>query len=217
MKSQINRLHLFCITILVLLGTSLACGVELSPTVWTSINDSPIDGTGDSFNIEAGLLQRMVAGMLPADTVNSSVILEYDISGFAGQTISQATLDLGIDALIFDDPQIRAFDLFFYTGNGTADLTDLSITATYLDTLAYSVGSSSVFSIDVSSELSLMLDADEQFLGFRIDPIGSRNPASMINSTPLLNIDQVASSVPEPATVLMLSLGSVVFLGGRKK
>ena len=96
-------------------------------------------------------------------------------------------------------------------------MTDLSITATYLDTLAYSVGSSSVFSIDVSSELSLMLDADEQFLGFRIDPIGSRNPASMINSTPLLNIDQVASSVPEPATVLMLSLGSVVFLGGRKK
>jgi hypothetical protein len=188
----------------------------LSPSAYASISDSPIDGSGDAFNADPGALERMTAGLAPADTISSSVILEYDISSLAALDISTAVLDLALEPVVLTDPQIRAFDIFLYSANGIAELADLSAPATYLDTIAYSASAPAAFSIDLTAQLQASIDAAEQFLGLRVEPIGSRNPASIVSVAPVLTYDSVASSVPEPATVLILGIGAMLLMGGRK-
>lgn len=219
-RSQSIFLPVFRLVTVLLLaaltGMNDAHAVTVAPSAWASIHDGPIDGGGDGFNSDSGLLASMVAGLPAEAAYKDIVIVEYDLSPFAGQTLAEVTLDFEVEALDLAEPQLRAFDLFTYSGNGTADLGDFSRGATYVDTVGYTVGTTGSFSIDVLAEAEAILAGGGAFLGVRVDPIGSRNPASLIAATAVLNVSMSITPIPEPATILVLGLGSAVLLRKRR-
>ncbi len=211
----------FPVPVIVVIGAVVLCfamaageagAVMATPSSWQSIHDGPVDGVGDGFNSDAGLLGRMLAGLAPGDTYQDRLLVEFDLSAFSNQELGQVTLDFEIDPLDATEPAVRAFDIFFYASDGTVELGDFGIAADYLDTIAYTVGQPGSFSIDALAETEDLLAGGDSFIGFRIEPIGSRNPASIIYSQPILNIETAISPVPEPATVLLLGLGAVVLV-----
>ncbi len=218
-KSRVIFLPVFCLTAVMLLvtatGQNSAQAVTVTPSAWASIHDGPIDGTADGFNAEPGQLASMVSGLSPEQAYKDVVIVEYDLSLFAGESLAQVTLDFEVQAYDLSNPQLRAFDVFSYSGDGSAELSDLAVGANYVDTVGYTVGTTGSFSIDILSEAQAIIDGAGGFLGVRIEPIGSRNPASLITAAPVLNVATTVSPIPEPATIFVLGLGAAVLM--RKK
>jgi len=218
-KNRVIFSPLFCLTAVMLLVAATcqnsAQAVTVTPSSWASIHDGPIDGTADGFNTEPGRLAGMVSGLSPEQAYKDVVVVEYDLSPFAGEPLAQVSLDFEVQAYDLSNPQLRAFDVFSYSGDGSAELSDLAVGASYVDTVGYTIGSTGSFSIDILSEAQAIIDGAGDFLGIRIEPIGSRNPASLITAAPVLNVATTVSPIPEPATILVLGLGAAVLM--RKK
>ncbi len=213
MKSHKQFLPVFLVSILTTLtfegvfGVGKLSAATLYPSIRTSIEDKPVDGFGDSLHFEEygewRVLKRVIAHQPEWNTVERRVILEYDVSSFAGQVLEEATLNFSICANNFIDPKVRAFDIFLYSGNGIAELDDFSVEDYFVDTVAYTVPETASFSIDIILEAQYIWDDGGSFLGIKVVPLGSHNPTSVICDNPFLTIE----AVPEPSTLLLLGLG----------
>lgn len=178
--------------------------VTLSPSVVASIHDEPLDGVGDSFNVEPfeGLLRQQ-------SYREDRAILEFDLGSFVGQSLEQAMLDFEIHVNNAGGSQFREFDLFVYSGNGMADLFDFAIAGTLVATVGYSVPDHyGTFNLDILGTAQEILDGGGSFVGVRVDPIGSDNFPSILSNSSF-------TVVPEPATVCLLGLGTLALLRKR--
>ena len=101
------------------LGVSTAWADELTPVVVASIHDEPLDGYGDYFNDPPfeGLLRQL-------SYREDRAIQEYDVSPYAGMTVTSATISGTIYVNNGAGSWPRVFDFILYHGNGQADVSD---------------------------------------------------------------------------------------------
>ena len=185
-------------------GSDLFSAVVISPSVRVSIADAIIndgeqlDGAGDFFNDGGshggfhGLLRRI-------PWVEDRAILEFDLSSFSNTLLTSATIDFTISANNFSGSQYREFDLYLYVGNGIADISDFSISGTYISSIGYSVDDREQhFRLDVFNATQAILNNGAGFLGIRFNPIGDDNSPSLVEPNVSLTL------VPEPSTYSLL-------------
>ncbi|MDY6783264.1 MAG: PEP-CTERM sorting domain-containing protein [Cyanobacteriota bacterium] len=203
------------------IGVNSVRAAIITPSVRASIQDQQIDGIIDSFNSSPfeGLLRRALP---PARFVEDRAIVEFDLNTFAGQELLQSQLDFTLFSNNSGGDQIRLFDVILYSGNGTAELSDFSIAGTTVAQVRFLVSESPTrFNLDILSPVQSILDSGSNFVGVRLNPIGTRNfPTILGNSTLTATPISEPEPVPEPATVLGLAtaLGfGVLFNRGNSK
>ena len=143
---------------------SMAWADDLTPVVVASIHDEPRDGFGDYLN------DPPLVGLLRAvSSREDRAIQEYDVSAYAGMTVTSAR----ISGRIFNNNAAgtwpRVFDFLLYEGNGQADVTDFEIPSTGFGT-AYWPGPTPPlsFSFGVTPHVQALLDSGTQYVGFKV-------------------------------------------------
>ena len=156
----------------------------LAPAVAASIHDEPLNGFGDTFN--GGDDDRLIQ---QGATSEDRVIAEFGVGFLAGKTLTEATLDLTFETIDPGGGSSAVLGVYFYEGNGSADLSDFSTPATMAYSLGLMTSSAPVdFSLDFRDRLQGFLDAGGTFFGIRID---------LLFDTPLaLRLTDVSLLVP---------------------
>ena len=167
---------------------AVAWADDLTPVVVASIHDEPRDGFGDYLNGSPfeGLLRAV-------SSREDRAIQEYDVSAYAGMTVTSAT----ISGTIFNNNAggtwPRAFDFLVYEGNGQADVTDFEIPSTGFGT-AYWPGPTPPlsFSFDVTTHVQALLDGGAQYVGLKVVGVSDNLfPSILDDDSALLTIEAV--------------------------
>ena len=126
----------------------------------------PRDGLGDSFNALEGLIREL-------QSREDRAILEYDVSGFAGQTVTRAVFDGRVTVNNSQDNGPRTFDFLVYEGNGRPDLSDFEIDATFIGSGSYHPPDDMFFdfSFDVTSQVRTVIDSSKYCSGVVASPV----------------------------------------------
>ena len=146
--------------VLALSGTAHAD--DLSPVVAFSVLDQPLDGNGNTINAFTGLIRTQ-------STRADRAMQEFDVSAFAGFTVTSAT----ISGTIFNNNAggtfPRTFDFQLYTGNGVADVSDYEISAASVGNASWAAPTPPLeFSYDVTSAVQNLLDGGATFIGLKV-------------------------------------------------
>jgi len=169
-----------------LLVAAPASADDLLPTIKASIHDAPPDGLGDSFNTSPfeGLLRE-------TSTQEDRAILEYDVSAFAGFTLTSATIAGTVFVNNAFDNGERTFDFLIYEGNGAAELTDFEIPADVVGSGSYAPPSDTSFdfSFDVLAEVQAIIDAGGDWVGLKVDPTSSPNFPNILDDETTLSLE----------------------------
>ena len=152
--------------------------------------------------------------LLPFLSVNGSIedraVLQFDLSGLAGPLPGPATLELPLQNL---DPGGPAGVIDVFTFFGTGAVTPDQFNA---GTFFTSVGNnaSGVEHVDVTGAVQAAVGAGQPFLGFRLSTATGDRYVLGPPFTPTGPSLTVSTAViPEPSTVLLLSLGSLGLVG----
>jgi len=180
------RTTIFLTSICALAAGPVAQADDLLPAVKASIHDEPKDGLGDEFNGSPfeGLLRE-------TSSQEDRAILEYDVSGFAGFTLTSATIAGTVSVNNAFDNGERTFDFLIYEANGAADLTDFEIAATVVGSGSYAppADTSFDFEFDVLEEVQAILDAGGDWVGLKVDPTSSPNFPSILDDETTLTLE----------------------------
>jgi len=157
---------------------------DLSPVVVASIHDEPLDGYGDSFNDAwPGLLRQQ-------SYREDRAIQEYDVSPYAGMTVTSATISGTIYVNNSGGTWPRVFDFTIYDGNGQADLSDFEIPGTVVGVETWQQDTGPLyFSFDVTAEVQALLDAGGEFVGLKVDPTSDNSFPSILDAAGVLSIE----------------------------
>ncbi len=143
--------------------------IDMPTAAVASINDSPIDGLGDSFNTTDSLL-RQIDPDRGTPSKEDRAIVEVDVSSLAGADLASATLNFTL-AINNHGGDEREFHVLAYPGNGTAELGDFSRPGILIgDVVLTTTGTA--YAMDVRSAIELLLAGGADSIGFRFDPIG---------------------------------------------
>lgn len=207
MKTNYLRLKLIFLVTASLLTSGFAenaRALTITPSILASIHDESLDGFGDSFNTSPfeGLLRQQAFR-------EDRAILEFDLSSIYNTNILEATLTFDLIVNNAGGSQFREFDIFLYTGNGVADLFDFSSTDHIISTVGFFVSSGhSTYNLDIAIPLQNIIDASASFAGFVFDPLGDDNFPTIVTNSAV-----TASAVPEPSSILLLTIGLLALLG----
>jgi hypothetical protein len=188
----------YCIVLSVFLHIS----VLSAPAAEISIN--PTDVRGILGNMwDPFLLNFLAIAMFEDRTVEDRTVLEFDVSGLGG-TLPLVTLDV---SYVNSDPSPPdgIIDVFTFIGDGvvTAD----EFYAGGPTPFTSFVGGGVFASVDVTSSVQAAVDAGDRFIGFRLSTeTGDRYLLGSIVGKPV----PVLTVIPEPATILLLGLGSLI-------
>ena len=168
------------------LAATATAQTTVSPSVFASIHDAPMDGVGDSFN--ASPFEGLIREISPSQ--EDRAIQEFDVSAFVGQTLSSAVISGSVHVNNAFDNGVRTFDFQLYAGNGAADLADFHSPGVVVGSGSYHppVDSSFAFSFDITAELQTILDGGGNWLGLRVDPTSSPNFPNILGSGTVLTI-----------------------------
>jgi hypothetical protein len=138
-------------------------------------------------------------------SIEDRTVLEFDVRGLSGG-VPMATLDLDLRN---EDPGGPAgiIDVFTFAGTGTVT-PNLFGAGTFLTRFANS--QSGLEEVDVTAAVQAAVAAGEPFLGFRLSTTTS---ARFFLGPPFTPAGPTLTIVPEPATLGLLGLGSLVVLG----
>jgi hypothetical protein len=174
---------------LLALGSVSAGADDLTPLVVASIHDEPLDGQGDSFNGSPfeGLLRQQ-------SYREDRAIQEYDVSAYAGMTVSSATISGKIYVNNGGGTWPRVFDFILYAGNGQADLSDFQIAGTVVGTETWEQDSGPLeFSFDVTATVQTLLTGGAQYVGLKVDPTSDNSFPSILSEDDALLTIEAAS------------------------
>lgn len=95
---------------------------------------------------------------------------EFDVSANAGQTVIEATIEFLVDLAVPGATDTGRFNVFWYSGNGAAELTDFSIPATVFHGIS-TTGTSlpRTHSLDVTPCLHTLLGSGGDYFGALFD------------------------------------------------
>ncbi len=189
------------------------------PVDFEIIDMAPFDGVGDTGPFS--FYNTVVLG----STGEAREMAEFDISPFSvppGEFISSATFDVMITSILVSGLGVPSGDtpdemgLFGYVGNGLEDIPDFEAgDANFLgsiDTPNPFVGQ--VLSFDVTSFVRDMVDAGESWVGLTVAALEFGGIAIAEGGDfPRLTIETM---VPEPGTLVLLSLGGLGILRRRR-
>ncbi len=168
------------------LGASTAWADELTPVVVASIRDEPLDGQGDFFN------DPPFEGLLRQQSYREDrAIQEYDVSPYAGMTVSSATISGTIHVNNGAGNWPRVFDFILYHGNGQADVSDFEIPGVVIGTETWQQDTGPLyFSFDVTTTVQDLLDAGADYIGLKVDPTSMDSfPSILSEDDALLTIE----------------------------
>jgi hypothetical protein len=154
------------VPVLLALATHVARATDIAPSFRASIQDSPIDGLGDSFNVIpfTGLVSKS------SPQAESRAIQEFNVSLFAGASIQTAVISGKVTFNNSVDVGLRTFDFLLYAANGNPDLADFQIAATYVGSGSYypPTPPDFTYSFDVTTVVQAMLDNGTQWVGLKV-------------------------------------------------
>lgn len=191
----------------------------LQPSFRASIHDQPMNGSGDSFNASPfeGLLRQVNDSF---SSQEDRAVVEFDL-----RTLGAArggTLDLHLAVNNSLGGGTRTFAVLLYSGNGQADLTDFSQTASQVATVDLIVSQQSSFhQINVASQVQQILNTGAKWVGVRVDPVNNSAPSILVSATltvnagPTLNPIPQAQTITEDAGLQVLNLSGIT-AGGRE-
>lgn len=166
----------------------------------------------------------------PAYGYNRRTFMEFDIASLAGNTINAATLSLQVHSFSTDyrAPTVR---LSGYAGDGVISYADGSASTTFLQDRTLCLGatgctSTTLYTFDVTGYLQSLLAGSATYSGFMLSALSTMS-VSWISSDypnygyyygPSLSVDftepappvlkeLVPAKVPEPSSIVLISLG----------
>lgn len=148
------------------------------------------------------------------DSEETRGVVEFDISSLSGAALLSFDFVAFTNQLSYgqDGDYLGDFNLTAYDANGDASNADYNAVGTLLGN--YTVNGMSYgdsFSIDISS---IMAIATGDYIGFVFDPTSANGPIGY-EETVLSNF--AITTVPEPSTLLLMSLGLLAFRSKSKK
>ncbi len=157
--------------IVVLAGQAWSQPVDVEYGVRASVVDDDFNGTPDAVNPNSGLIRSRT------NNDEDRAIVEFDVSQFAGSTITSARFVGEVFVNNSFDTGVRSFNFNIYAGNGTADLADFNENTNTIGTGSYQppLDTSFDFEFDVTSELQSIIDGGASWVGFNVDCIELRN------------------------------------------
>lgn len=204
----------YCCLILAGLLISVLIPTQASATVvdfrytvaGTASDDGPQDGVFDAFS------------PLNFGSVNNNgfasfrTALEFDISAVpAGSEINAATLTIFVGFV----EGARQIAVNGYAGDGIISLDDFSLNRLVGDATLNPPGSQAVI-FDATAFLERLVTSGEPFAGFNIreDPANPSNFTVffVLDNAPLLSVDFVAQTVPEPSALSLVGASLLVLL-----
>jgi hypothetical protein len=154
------RTRFLVVPLVVAAAAATAHAIDITPSVRISIQDAPMDGAGDTFNLApfTGLISKN------SPQAESRAVQEFDVSMFTGVTIQTAVISGKVTFNNSVDVGLRTFDFFLYTANGSLDLTDFQIAGTYIGSGQYypPVPPDFTYSFDVKSVVQPLLSSGVQ-------------------------------------------------------
>ncbi len=161
---------------------------DLLPVVNASIHDEPRDGLGDSFN------NSPFEGLLRVQSHRADrATTEYDLSAFAGGTVTSATIHGAIFNNNAGGDFPRVFEFLIYSANGQRDLSDYQIDAVLVGEASWPAPSPPLdFSFDVAQAVQDVLDSGATFVGFRVQGISDNLFPSILDEFVTLTIEASA-------------------------
>ncbi|MCR4337028.1 MAG: PEP-CTERM sorting domain-containing protein [Candidatus Omnitrophica bacterium] len=193
----------------------------------------PPDGIADRISDTNALLASRgeFFDQFNAFNVDSHAIMTFDVSFYSGQNLLSAFLTgygTRVDNRGSLDPISGEF--YLYSGDGLVGLDDFNVPGDFLGSRSFQMNSAGFnldpFQVDVTSSLQDLLDSSSSFAEFRVESesasvfinAGETDPSTFFSVDTrwpgprlVLEFDQSATAVPEPATILMLGGG---LLGG---
>ncbi|MCY2989513.1 MAG: hypothetical protein NTY19_16805 [Planctomycetota bacterium] len=161
-----------------------------TPAVTVSIHDEPRNGSGDALNSDPTIVQR-------STTLEDRAIGEFDVRELAGRSVAKAMLEIRFEP-DSSNTATRQVDLYTYSGNGVADLTDFSASAPYAGSVGLG-GSPFTVNFDVVYRLQQILNSGGLFFGVRYAGATDNCPALRIAQQTL----KVALSDGWPYTMVL--------------
>jgi hypothetical protein len=196
------------------------------------INDFDNAATRDGIPNEIRNTNALLAGsgiLSDGKAIESRAIMTFDLNSVLGQSLSKAELTgfgRRVDAWSNNEPITVEFSQ--YVGDGAVTMDDYSRTAAYLTGVSLPNSSNfsdyAKFTIDVTSAVGQALAANSRFLEFRAASskltgyiTAGEVPAGFTpdigRSGPQLQL----TTVPEPCSVLLFSVGCGVLMAARKR
>lgn len=201
------KIKKFLLSLAFILGSGYAFSsnavVILTPTVFGSIEDSPPNGIGDTVvTFVPGVIDKVSSPPAPAARVTSAIV-EYDVGRFSGTTLPSVSLDGAIFANNFLDTGIRNIDILLFEGDGVLSTTDFQIAATSIGMVAYAppIDANVSFIFNVTDLVNSLIRGGATFIGVRFEALNEQAPSQLSSFNP------PTLTIPEPATVALLSLG----------
>jgi hypothetical protein len=154
------------VPVLLALVTGTAAATDITPAVRASIQDMPMDGLGDSFN--AAPFEGVISKTSPQ--AETRAIQEFNVSAFTGLSIQSAVISGKVSVNNAFDVGVRTFDFLLYTANGSAELSDFQIPATFVGTGSYypPTPPNFTYSFDVTSVVQTMLNSGATWVGLKV-------------------------------------------------
>jgi hypothetical protein len=221
MKKTIPHVILAVITVIALTGLS---GLSLAAdtfraSVVAGIADTNRNGVPDGFYNGGSIDSAYYIQKTPQSEIRN--ISEYNLSPYAGMTLTSASLKMAITANNGYGAKYRQYNVCLYPGNGHADLIDFSAAGTLCDTLSYDLNqniSSVTDYIDIRGYLQNLLNNSIFFVGIRVNPITENDYGTVVGSYyAYFDNNLTIEAVPEPCMLALLALGGLAVARRRKK
>ncbi|HEY2251159.1 MAG TPA: cadherin domain-containing protein, partial [Planctomycetaceae bacterium] len=136
----------------------------------------------------------------PYPSEEDRAVVEFDLNGLGA--VKGGTLDLQLAVNNSLGGGIRTFAVLVYSGNGQADLTDYSVTATQVAQVNLDVSQQSgSYQIDVSGQVQQVLQSGARWVGVRVDPVNDSAPSILVDATLTVNAAPTIDPVPQARTI----------------
>ncbi|MEM1164854.1 MAG: hypothetical protein AAGI30_01030 [Planctomycetota bacterium] len=139
---------------------------RLNPDVFGEVRDSGVDGVPDSFT--SGFRR-----ILQTSSTQHFVVGEFSLSGLNAGSINRAVFATKLRMNNGTDELPLTLRIVAYDANGLEDLTDVTGTRSVLRTMQIDRLNPHRIAIDVTDLIKQRINAGEDYLGIRVEPVGT--------------------------------------------